>query len=165
MTEVRLITFRSLILERFDSSSSWMPSAKKALSFSSLRFSSGSTAMLFSGIAATCAWGGLATIATGLVCRFSIPKYHPASAKNIRAATPAPSTTLLLELLAGTVVIALVCAGASCSRCPTSAADCGRRGGSLARHAATASSQTCGTNADSMSNSFRRSVIEGATLS
>src|SRR6266550_1449863 len=50
MTEVRLITFRSLILERFDSNSSWMPSAKKAFSFSSLRFSSGSTAMLFSEI-------------------------------------------------------------------------------------------------------------------
>src|SRR6267143_1742492 len=48
MTEVRLITFRSLILERFDSNSSWMPSSKKAFSCSSLRFSSGSTAMLFS---------------------------------------------------------------------------------------------------------------------
>src|SRR5882724_6550653 len=29
MTEVRLITFRSLILERFDSNSSWMPSASE----------------------------------------------------------------------------------------------------------------------------------------
>src|SRR5438552_1799045 len=98
--------------------------------------------MLFSGIAAACDWGGFVTTATGLVCRFSIPKYHPASAKNIRAATAAPSSTFLLELLAGTVVITLVCAGASCSRFATSAADCGRRNGSFARQAATASSQT-----------------------
>src|SRR5436309_5687420 len=108
--------------------------------------------MLFSGTAATCDWGDFVTTAPGLVCRFSIPKYHPASAKNITAATPAPSSTFLLELLPGTVVSALVCAGASCSRCATSAADCGRRGGSLARQAATAFSQTCGTNAGSISN-------------
>jgi len=36
-------------LERFDSSSSLTPAAKNAFSFSSLRFSSGRTAMLFSG--------------------------------------------------------------------------------------------------------------------
>src|SRR5881227_3820570 len=33
ITDVRLITFKSLILERFDNSSSWIPSAKKAFSF------------------------------------------------------------------------------------------------------------------------------------
>src|SRR5258708_33429332 len=115
--------------------------------------------MLFSGIAAACDWGGFVTTATGLVCRFSIPKYHPASARNIRAATPAPSSTFLLELLAGTVVSALVCAGASCSRCATSAADCGRRDGSFARHAATTSSQVTGTDAGSIFKSFRRLVI------
>src|SRR5437667_10799957 len=98
--------------------------------------------MLFSGIVAACDWGGFVTNAAGLVCRFSIPKYHPASAKNIRAATAAPSSTFLLELLAGTVVIALVCARVPCSHCATSAADCGRRDGSFARQAATASSQT-----------------------
>src|SRR5438094_2553680 len=48
------------------------------------------------------------------------------------------------------------------NRFATSAVDCGRFAGSFARHAATVSSQTCGTNAGSMSNSFRRSVIEGA---
>src|SRR5216684_5555581 len=117
--------------------------------------------MLFSGIAAACDWGDFVTTATGLVCRFSIPKYHPASAKNIRTATPAPSTTFLLELLAGTVVIALVCAGASCSRFATSAVDCGRRLGSLAKHAATTSSQIAGTEAGPMLRSLRRSVIEG----
>src|SRR5712692_10028705 len=109
--------------------------------------------MLFSGIAAAFDWGGFVTTATGLVCRFSVPKYHPASAKNIRAATPAPSSTFLLELLAGTVVTALAGAGASCNRCAISAADCGRRDGSLARQAATAFSETGETNAGSMSNS------------
>jgi hypothetical protein len=49
ITDVRLITFKSLIFARFDRSSSWMPTAKKAFSFSSLRLSSGRTAMLFSG--------------------------------------------------------------------------------------------------------------------
>src|SRR5882724_568178 len=93
-----------------------MPSAKNAFSFSSLRFSSGSTAMLFSGIAAACDWGGFVTTATGLVCRFSIPKYHPASAKNIRAATPAPSRTLLFGPVAETVVTGLICGEASCGR-------------------------------------------------
>src|SRR5437763_3071092 len=100
--------------------------------------------MLFSGTAATCDWGDFVTAATGLVCRFSIPKYHPASAKNITAATPAPSTSFLLELLPGTVVIPLVCAEASCNRCATSAADWGRRAGSLARQAASVSSQAQG---------------------
>src|SRR5436190_13248338 len=49
ITEVRLITFRSLIFARFESNSSWMPAAKNAFSFSSLRFSSGRTAILLSG--------------------------------------------------------------------------------------------------------------------
>src|SRR5882724_11520520 len=48
--EVREITFKSAILARRVRISSWMPSAKYALSFSSLKFSNGSTAMLFSGI-------------------------------------------------------------------------------------------------------------------
>jgi hypothetical protein len=45
MTEVRLITFKSAILARFDSSSSCIPSAKNAFSVSSLKFSNGSTAI------------------------------------------------------------------------------------------------------------------------
>src|SRR5438477_646232 len=45
ITEVREITLRSLIFDRFVSTSSWMPSAKYAFSFSSLRFSKGKTAI------------------------------------------------------------------------------------------------------------------------
>ena len=48
MTLVRLMTFKSAILARWVKISSWTPSAKKAFAFSSLRFSNGSTAMLFS---------------------------------------------------------------------------------------------------------------------
>ena len=45
ITDVREITLRSLIFERFVSTSSWMPSAKYAFSFSSLKFSNGKTAI------------------------------------------------------------------------------------------------------------------------
>ena len=45
MTLVRLITFRSAIFASLVKMSSWTPSAKNACSFSSLRFSNGSTAM------------------------------------------------------------------------------------------------------------------------
>src|SRR5207244_9878022 len=44
------MTFRSAILDKRVRISSWMPSAKYALALSSLRFSNGSTAMLFSAI-------------------------------------------------------------------------------------------------------------------
>src|SRR5205807_10535484 len=50
ITEVRLITFKSAILARLVRSSSCTPLAKTAFAFSSLRFSKGKTAMLFSGI-------------------------------------------------------------------------------------------------------------------
>ena len=45
MTLVRLITLRSAIFASLVKMSSWTPSAKNACSFSSLRFSNGSTAM------------------------------------------------------------------------------------------------------------------------
>src|SRR6266513_1179173 len=61
IVDVRLITFRSATLERPVRISSCTPSAKKAFSFSSLKFSKGRTAMLFSGIGA----GALVTIAPG----------------------------------------------------------------------------------------------------
>ena len=77
---------------------------------------------------------------------------------------PAISSGFLFELLPGVVLI-LACPDGSWSRCATSTADCGRRDGSFARQAATTSSQICGTDAGSISNSFRRSVIEGATRS
>src|SRR5206468_6223921 len=51
--DVREITFRSAILDKRIRISSWIPSAKYALAFSSLRFSNGRTATLFSGIAAS----------------------------------------------------------------------------------------------------------------
>src|SRR5438093_12865505 len=51
------------------------------------------------------------------------------------------------------------------NRCATSAADCRRRAGSLARHAAIVSSQTGGTSAGSMLNSWRPPVIDGAIRS
>ena len=47
MTLVRLITFKSAILERSVKISSCTPSVKKAFAFSSLRFSNGRTAMRF----------------------------------------------------------------------------------------------------------------------
>src|SRR5207244_6898657 len=49
ITDVRLITFRSLILERFESNSACTPSAKNAFSLSVLSFCRGRTAMLLSG--------------------------------------------------------------------------------------------------------------------
>src|SRR5206468_10793705 len=54
--DVREITFRSAILARRVRISSWMPSAKYALSGSRLRLSNGRTATDFSGIA------GVATV-------------------------------------------------------------------------------------------------------
>src|SRR5205809_4453068 len=44
------MTFKSAIFDKRVRISSWMPSAKYALALSSLRFSNGSTAILFSGI-------------------------------------------------------------------------------------------------------------------
>src|SRR6266487_557140 len=45
ITDVREITLRSPILDKFVRMSSWIPSAKYAFSFSSLRFSNGNTAI------------------------------------------------------------------------------------------------------------------------
>src|SRR5205823_5759955 len=53
----------------------------------------------------------------------------------------------------------------ACRRRATSEAACGRFAGSFARQAATVSSQAEGSNAGSILNSLRRSVIEGATRS
>src|SRR5947208_16012492 len=93
-----------------------------------------------------------AAVATGLLCHFKNPKYHPSMARTQTAAMPVPKSNLLLRRLEGTEGTVPVLAKESCNRCTTSAADCGRRDGSLARQAATASSQTCGTNAGSMLN-------------
>src|SRR6266705_1207266 len=45
ITDVREITLRSPIFDKFVRMSSWIPSAKYAFSFSSLRFSNGNTAI------------------------------------------------------------------------------------------------------------------------
>src|SRR5437660_12567018 len=52
MTEVREITFKSLILARVVRISSWIPSAKNAFSLLSLRFSNGRTAIDLSSLRA-----------------------------------------------------------------------------------------------------------------
>src|SRR6266496_2454961 len=75
MTEVRLITFRSATFARSARISSWTPSVKKALSGSRLKFSNGSTAMLFSGIAVAVETG--ATARTLTWAGLKTPKYHP----------------------------------------------------------------------------------------
>src|SRR6059058_2632643 len=100
----------------------------------------------------------------GFACRLNAPRYKPASARTESTVMPPMISVFLFNLLLG-VTLVLAGAGASCRRCATSAADCGRCGGSFARHAATVSSQTCGTDAGSMSNSLRRSASEGATRS
>src|SRR5215510_2236322 len=100
----------------------------------------------------------------GLACRFATPKYDPASARTQTAAMPLISSVFLFDVLPAATLVP-VCPTGSCSCWATSAADCGLWDGSFARQAATTFPQTCETDAGSMSNSFRRSVIEGATRS
>src|SRR5439155_21928425 len=106
ITLVRLITFRSAILARSVKISSWTPSAKKAFAFSSLKFSNGSTAMLFSVIGAACVRAFGAAVATALARTFDFAKYHvPRPIRQIRTAAPAQRiafhVTALLTILAG----------------------------------------------------------------
>ncbi len=77
------MTVSSLILPRLVRTSSWIPSAKKASSFSALRFSKGKTAMLLAGISGTVAATGRET------CR---RKYPSASRPMMR--TSAASTSI-----------------------------------------------------------------------
>src|SRR5882724_1852264 len=142
-----------------------MPSAKKASSFSALIFSNGRTAMLFSETAAACAADLLGTEAAGWTRGFDFVKYHPAIAIRQAAATPAVAVAICLTGRVARVLNVRVCGRDNCKRLATSAVDCGRFAGSFARQAATVSSQTGGTDAGSMLNSFRRSVIAGATRS
>src|SRR6266550_1106785 len=141
-----------------------MPSAKKASSFSALRFSNGRTAMLFSETAPACAAGALETGAAGWTRGFDFVKYHAAIAIRQAAATPAVMPIFLTGRVAR-VLNDRVCGKGNCNRLAISAVDCGRFAGSFAKHAATVSSQAEGSNAGSILNSFRRSVIEGATRS
>src|SRR5439155_18133349 len=109
-----------------------------------------------SGIGAACG--------SGSGCRFDVPKYKPARNKTDSTAIPPKNSGLLLSRFPEVTVV-LGCADGSWSRCATSVADCGRRDGSFARQDATTSSQIRETDAGSISNSFRRSVIEGAIRS
>src|SRR5438067_9255299 len=118
--------------------------------------------MLFSATAAACAAGVLETDAAGWTRSFDLVKYHPAIAIRQAAATPAVMAICLSGRVARVVSVRV---SGKDNRFATSAVDCGRFAGSFARQAATVSSQTGGTSAGSMLNSFRRSVIEGATRS
>src|SRR5439155_18695212 len=144
MTDARAITVSSLTLPKVVRTSSCMPSAKKASSFSVLIFSNGKTAMLFSETGAGCAAGVLETDGADWTCAFDFVKYHPAIAIRQAPATPA----MIAIFLSGRVarVLSVRVCGRD-NRFATSAVDCGRFAGSFARHAATVSSQTCGTNA------------------
>src|SRR5205814_4206282 len=101
--------------------------------------------------------------ANGLPSRFKSAKYNPAIARRQTAAMEAAKTNFFFGRLLEAEGAGRVCG--EDNRCATSAADCGRRAGSLARHAAIASSQTGGRSAGSMLNSLRRSVIDGAIRS
>src|SRR2546422_11693513 len=94
----------------------------------------------------------------GRACRFDAPKYTPANARTAAATTPPTSSAFLFDFLAGAPII-LVGLAVSCSRCATSGADCGRRGGAFSRQAATTSFQTRENKAGSASNTFLRPVI------
>src|SRR6266481_304190 len=111
-----------------------MPSAKKASSFSALRFSNGRTAMLFSETAAACAAGVLETDAAGWTRGFDFAKYHPAIAIRQAAETPAMMAIFVSGRVARRVLRVRVCGRDN--RFATSAVDCGRFAGSFARQAA-----------------------------
>src|SRR5207237_8490238 len=91
------------------------------------------------------------------------PKHEAANARRYTAATPAANTEIFFVRLLEAEGTARVCG--KDNRCATCAADCGRRAGALASHAAIVSSHTGGTSAGSMLRSFRRSVIDGALRS
>src|SRR5207244_8160852 len=103
-----------------------------------------STAMLFSETAVACAAGLVETDAAGWTRGFDLVKYHPAIAIRQAAAVPA----MIAFFLSGRVarVISVRVSGRdNCNRFATSAVDCGRFAGSLAKQAATVSSQSGGT--------------------
>src|SRR5215471_2632166 len=112
--------------------------------------------MDFSGIAVACD--------SGWACRLDAAKYTPAKMRMKAAATPAIRSGFLFAALAKVFAIFAGPDG-SWRRCATSVADCGRRDGSFARQPATTFSQSGETDVASILNSFRRSVIEGATRS
>src|SRR5438128_714421 len=96
MTEVRLITFRSATFARSARISFCTPSVKNAFSWFALRFSNGSTAMLFSGIAVAVETG--ATAPTLACLALKTPKYQPPTASASKQSdTSARTRTLFFD--------------------------------------------------------------------
>src|SRR6266581_6957487 len=159
MTEVRLITFRSATFARSARISSCTPSVKNAFSWFALRFSNGSTAILFSGIAvetpATAPTLGRAGLKT--------PKYQPPTASASKQSDASTITrTLFFDCGRNDLIVGgPASAEGICNLRAISVTDWGRRPGSFAKQAATHSSHTAGIGSASISNSFRRSVIDG----
>src|SRR5215831_9849465 len=110
--EVREITLRSRTVANLVRISFWMPSAKYAFAFSSLKFSKGKTAILFSGVAGAVEVGPVfAAVAIGLLdCRV---RYHPPSVRRRSAPIPAPTNRSLLVRLLDTSPTAPAWVGAS----------------------------------------------------
>src|SRR5215212_9990441 len=122
MTEPRAITVSPLILPRLVSTSSCMPSAKNASSFSALMFSNGRTATVFSDTGTACAAGEAETDAAGWTRLVDFVRYHPATAITQAAATAAATAILLTNAEAG-VVNRHVCGKDNCNWLATAAID------------------------------------------
>ncbi len=146
------MTLRSRTVANLVRISSFIPSAKYAFAFSSLKFSKGRRAIDLS-----------------ILC--AAPRgrrKNPAIAETI---TPTPaSMPTTRTLFFGRGKNGLNHGGRAsgvgiCNRRAISLTDCGRRPGSFARQAATHSSHSAGIGPPSISNSFRRSVIDGGIFS
>src|SRR5437667_9286110 len=104
--------------------------------------------------APTLAWAGL-----------KIPKYQPPSASKQSDAS-ARTRTLFFDGGENELKDGGRASGEGiCNLRAISVTDCGRWSGSFARQAATHSSHTAGIGSPSISNSFRRSVIDGGIFS
>src|SRR5437868_5668574 len=98
--------------------------------------------------------------AARFICGLAIARYHPAIAIKQRRPSATGIRIHFFDRFVETSILSVVGGKPTCRRRAISAVDCGRFAGSFARHAATVSSQAGGSNAGSMLNSFRRSVIE-----
>src|SRR3954470_9433045 len=139
-----------------------MPSAKNASCLSSLMFSNGSTAMLFSETAGESDTRVLETDGVAWMRGFDFVRYQLTVAIRQVAARAAIIGIGLNNRLRGACMVE-VCGTEPCNRLATSDADCGRFAGSFARHAAIVSCQMGETDAGSMSSSLRRSLIDGTS--
>ena len=92
-TEVRLITFRSATLARFERMSSCTPAAKYSFSLSSLKFSKGKTAILFRGICVSPADILFSSALTSSVLRIPCRVISKIHARMMAIGNPRQSTT------------------------------------------------------------------------